>query len=484
MSSRKSRQDKKSPVVIKRGSVSVKIYHTPSHGRDLFTVSHYLGDERKRSWFSSFEAAKTEAEFVAARLASTDSAILKLSGADLSAYQRARQHLDPIGVAIEIAAAEFAEAKKRLGGVPLSHAVEFYLKRNAVDVKPIMVSKVVEELIAAKQSDKLSDKYLICLRWSLGKFVEAFSCNIGDVTAPQIDDWLRSLGLAPRTRNNLRSAVKTLFEYAKSRRYVSKDNDEVDSVPLAKDKDEEIEIFKPCELEEILAHAGERMIPFIVLGAFAGIRHAELQRLEWQDIHFSDGIIEIKAAKAKTASRRTVPLLDNLRNWLLEHRKDSGSVCLYQDTAFELKRITRRINEARRAAWAKEKNVNAKAMKSNEQDSRQSAAEAKPPRRGEIPPGAETAKAEGWQPFKWKHNALRHSFISYRVAETKNVPQVALEAGNSPQIIFSNYRELVRPAEALKWFSIRPKETGNIIQLTQKFSASSSGNAHVASSEV
>jgi hypothetical protein len=32
--------------------------------------------------------------------------------------------------------------------------------------------------------------------------------------------------------------------------------------------------------------------------------------------------------------------------------------------------------------------------------------------------------------------------------------QVALEAGNSPQMIFRHYRELVRPADAEKWFGI------------------------------
>jgi hypothetical protein len=42
------------------------------------------------------------------------------------------------------------------------------------------------------------------------------------------------------------------------------------------------------------------------------------------------------------------------------------------------------------------------------------------------------------------------------VAEVQNVAQVALEAGNSPQIIFKNYRELVRPAAAKEWFSIAP----------------------------
>ncbi len=55
-----------------------------------------------------------------------------------------------------------------------------------------------------------------------------------------------------------------------------------------------------------------------------------------------------------------------------------------------------------------------------------------------------------------KRNALRHSYISYRLAKIKDTPRVALECGNSPTMIFKHYRELVLPSEATKWFSIRP----------------------------
>jgi hypothetical protein len=65
----------------------------------------------------------------------------------------------------------------------------------------------------------------------------------------------------------------------------------------------------------------------------------------------------------------------------------------------------------------------------------------------------DTAKDAG---VVWKHNALRHSFISYRVASIKNVAEVALEAGNSPDIIFQHYRELVTGQTAKEWFGITP----------------------------
>jgi len=51
------------------------------------------------------------------------------------------------------------------------------------------------------------------------------------------------------------------------------------------------------------------------------------------------------------------------------------------------------------------------------------------------------------------------------VAQVQNVAQAALEAGNSPKMIFSNYRELVKPAQAAKWFATSPEQPANIIQV-------------------
>ena len=125
-----SRREQQFPVKVKRGSVEIKIYRTTSRGYDQFTVSYYQDSQRKRIAFSTLEEAKSHAEIQATRLSSSDAAVLKLSGADLSAYQRARQLLDPLGIAVEVAAAEFSDAKKKLPGISLSHAVEFYLKRH------------------------------------------------------------------------------------------------------------------------------------------------------------------------------------------------------------------------------------------------------------------------------------------------------------------------------------------------------------------
>jgi hypothetical protein len=303
---------------------------------------------------------------------------------------------------------------------------------------------------------------LQCLKYNLGKFEKRFTGGIVGVTGGEIDSWLRSSGLSPRTRNNIRTSLYSLFAFAQSKRYVPKDHDELESVMRVKDREGEIEVFTPAELTEVLSCASDRMIPFLTLGAFAGIRHAEIQRLEWENVRFDEGTIEIGAKKAKTASRRLVPILPNLREWLMKHRQKSGLVVSHKNVAFELHMLAKRANQLRRAAWAEANGVTAEQLAANDAKAKEQAEESRKHRgasklqsqKGEVPPGSETAEIEGWKPFAWKHNALRHSFISYRVAMVNDVAKVSLEAGNSPRMVFSNYRELVRPKDAEGWFGV------------------------------
>jgi hypothetical protein len=55
------------------------------------------------------------------------------------------------------------------------------------------------------------------------------------------------------------------------------------------------------------------------------------------------------------------------------------------------------------------------------------------------------------------HNALRHSLISNRFTTIQNVQQVALEAGNTPEMFLQHYVELVTAKSAAAWFAITPE---------------------------
>jgi integrase len=212
--------------------------------------------------------------------------------------------------------------------------------------------------------------------------------------------------LSPRSTKNYRGALATLFAFAAARGHVPRNaNPVADTETVNTNGDGAIEIYTPDQMRALLKHAAKDFVPVLALGAFAGLRTAEILRLEWRkDIDLERGFITVPASKAKTASRRLVPIQPNLKLWLVPYRRRKGKV------------------------WKESEKVLLGAR-------------------------GKTVKAAG---VAWRDNALRHSFCSYRLASIQNAGQTALEAGNSPAMIFKHYRELVRPNEAVEWFTIEP----------------------------
>lgn len=67
----------------------------------------------------------------------------------------------------------------------------------------------------------------------------------------------------------------------------------------------------------------------------------------------------------------------------------------------------------------------------------------------------------------WPPNALRHSFASYFLAHFQDAARLALELGHTSQdLIFRHYRELVKPAQAAKYWDIRPAPQTSLVALS------------------
>src|SRR5690606_39177252 len=64
-----------------------------------------------------------------------------------------------------------------------------------------------------------------------------------------------------------------------------------------------------------------------------------------------------------------------------------------------------------------------------------------------------------------KHNCLRHSTISYRVALEGDIARIADESGNSPYVIRRNYLNRRKPWQAAQWFGIMPGDTSKPVLL-------------------
>ena len=416
----------KFPLTIRRGSSTVKIYRdeTKTSGT-YYRLSFYMGGKRCSLNFADLDKAKAEAEAKAAQLSRGDLDALHLTGKDRLIYGRALEAIRPFDLPLDAAAQEFANAKKTLDGFSLSDAAAFYMRHHGRGIKPMPVEEAVAQMIAAKTENGVSKTYLADLRYRLGALAEAFHCNVNAIVPDDLRTFLEALKLAPRGFNNTLATLRTFFSFAQERGWLSREANLLSGIEKHREKAAPVEIFTPAEMGDILAYCSPKLRPCLALAAFAGLRSEEILRLDWADIERRPGFIEIAADKAKTASRRLVPITGNLARWLAVSERGNGRVWQHSKAwFFESQRDTvKAVNVARQK------------------------------------------KSKKAPCFAWKANALRHSFISYRLAEIQDVNRVALEAGNSPRMIFQHYRELCTPAEAQTWFAIAPNEAENVIPM-------------------
>jgi integrase len=176
----------------------------------------------------------------------------------------------------------------------------------------------------------------------------------------------------------------------------------------------EITIFTPAELRRLLLAAQDDFLPALAIGAFAGPRSTEVQRLTWEDVNLEESRIDVKKGKSKTSSRRVVPILPALATWLKPYASANGLVAPFTHAGF--------YNSQRDTARA-------------------TATESEPT-------------------VQWKSNALRHSFISFRLAIVEDQNKVALESGNSPAMIHRHYKQPVSAKMAKEWFQLDRESVG------------------------
>lgn len=167
-------------------------------------------------------------------------------------------------------------------GVTILEAAKFYSKHLRQMRTSQKVSEAVKECLAAKEQDELRARYLKDLRVRLTRFSQSFGeRTIADLSAGEINAWLR--GFKPFNRNTIRLRISTLFSYAIERGWCQAN-------PMAEVKKVKaiatIGILSPEQFAKVLDAASELSLPYWLLGGFAGLRRAEIERLEWKDIHF------------------------------------------------------------------------------------------------------------------------------------------------------------------------------------------------------
>jgi len=403
------------PRIVTVGNVTVKIYarkRPTASGkiRTVYEVSDYTTGSRRLLGFTDRAEARRKAEAIARQLATGDATSATMRNTEAASFGRAIELLRPTGVSLELAAATFTEAFQILNGNAIVDAAKSYVAHHT-PIQPKSVAEVIAELIVVKESRNSSLPYVQDLRTRLGRFAAAFKMDAGNVTTPEVQAWLDGLKLSTQSHVNFRRVVHLLFEFAVARGYAFENP--VTRTERVKVNGGEIEIFTPDEIARLMSAASPEFLPVLALGAFAGLRTAEIERLDWADIDLAGRIIKVGASKAKTASRRIVPICNSLAAWLAPYAGRQGMVWPGNSAT-----ITR-------AQW-------------------------------------QTATAAG---MYWKHNALRHSYASYRFAQIGDAGRVAGELGNSAAVVHRHYRELVKRNDAEEWFAVMPSAPANFVRM-------------------
>jgi len=385
---------------ISNGRQTVKLYRSVNRGKAMYQLAYYFGGRRVQKNFADKSEAKRVANRIVGELTHDAKTVEAMATPELESLVAARKVLAP-SYALHVAVEEHAQAVARLGKMTLREAVDFFLRHHRVDVARLPLSEIAEQFAKSREQAGLSEHYIFLCRKFTRQLAEAFpgSC-LSDLTTPALDKWLGGLKLGATTKNDMRRVLGTCGNWAEKQGHLLKGASPFPGMVRYKETKSAVSIFTPENIASLLKKADGTLRPYLALGAFAGLRTAELQRLDWSEIDLDRGFITVAASKAKTRQRRLVPISKNLKLWLKPLRRASGPVCLHA-----------------------------------------------------CPQHAARTLCAG---FSWAKNGLRHSFISYRLAILHDTARVALEAGNSPEVIFGHYRELVTPQAAKKWFAVKP----------------------------
>lgn len=215
-------------------------------------------------------------------------------------------------------------------------------------------------------------------------------------------------------RKGVRTTLVQLWRWAKRQGYLVAEVPEAEKLNPVKVEAGSLEVPTVEELKGMLEAVETRWRPWVVLGAFGGLRPEEIapqskekRGLLCQEIDWEDGGIRVPAVVAKTNRPRWVPLSDCLREWLVWAGIGPGKVGPVCETSPSSARALGKL-----------------------------------------------AKAIGRD--KWPKDWLRHGYGTARNAELRSLGQVAEEMGTSVEMLHRHYHNPRSRQFGEMWFELRP----------------------------
>jgi integrase len=256
--------------------------------------------------------------------------------------------------------------------------------------------------LAEKRAEGLAVDSINQISWALDLITASFgNMTPADLTPTLVEGWIPTLPYTTRGRFNAFAQGRTFFNWRPVRELAG-GNPFADAKTPRKTDGDRIEVFTPDEMRTILAM---KLPPWVrakvVLGAFAGLRSCELERMTWDCIDWEDKEILVRKDHSKqgeAARPRAITLQDAVRRHLTPGK---GII----------------VPVSNNDAW---KNI---------------------------------AKEIGRD--SWPKNSLRKSFCSYHLAHFRSAPQTAFEMGHtSATLVYQTYGNNVSKKDAAAWFSL------------------------------
>lgn len=270
-------------------------------------------------------------------------------------------------------------------------------------------SQAAAAVIEFKRTQGKGDQYVKDLTTQYGAFAKEFGhSRLADITASEIEDFLTDRDIGPVTWNNWRRILNVLWNFAMLPRNKWVMVNVADQVAVKTVSDQEVTAFTVPQAKQVLQIADAqfpRLMPFLVIGMFCGLRISEIERAGWEDIDWDTKTIHAGKYKRKNSmSNRHVNIAPVALAWLERYRQASGP---FIETGYA----------GRRADLQKLRELT----------------------------------------FDFDANIFRHTFGSYHNEAFKNSPLTAQEMGHtSAEMIAKHYRKPIPQLVALGFWNLTP----------------------------
>ena len=266
---------------------------------------------------------------------------------------------------------------------------------------------------------ELRDKTKTNLRNRVGNFIKGSgNRRVSDVMPDHIETYLATRNVSPDTKDADCRAISSFFTWCmKGKRHWCTNNPcyavEIEGRTGDDDREPVVLAVEDCErlLRAAESYEKGKLVPYVVLCLFGGLRPFEAARLTWEQVNLVDKKIRLRGQQTKTGKGRMVVICPTLRAWLKRYK---GIDAIYRPA----------FDPALRDL------------------------------RAGIGYGEPTKEFPDLKP--WVPDVLRHTAISHYFRATGSYGRTAEQFGNSESIIKKHYQSRVSSKDTKRFYALRP----------------------------